>query len=159
MKTRSLAFALCVALASVAGSASAGVETDQFTMSLTVEAACAIDASGTSTNDTLSPMASGLATTTYLQVVCNDQLPYVLEIDNLAGGVFVLEDATSGLTVQGNMSQTPGGISVGSVANGDGWSRVGTGIWEVVPLAYSYDFAATPAVGVYTGLKTASVNF
>ena len=161
MKLRSLTFVLGAALASIAGSASAGVETDQFNMTLTVEAACAVDASNTSTNDSILAGGSGFSSATYLQVVCNDQLPYVLEIDNQTGGVFTLQDASTGLTVEGTMSQAPGpgAAKVGTIANGEGWSRVGTGLWESIMLAYLYDFNNSPAVGVYTGVKTASVSF
>lgn len=158
MKKLSLALASAVLLMGAASSASAGDVSGQFDMTLIVEAACAIDTTNTGRSHTLSGGNVGVGSATNINVVCNDQLPYVLEIDNQAGGIFTLTNA-DGLTLNGTMTAGFGGPALGSAANSEGWSRVGTGTWESVQVGYMYDFGMSPPVGIYAATKTATVTF
>ena len=117
-----------LALVGVAGLASAGVITDQGTITVNVESGCTllpipdveIGATDISENGAFTPIS----------VLCNDQLPYTLEVSSDANGFVPVTDTTNGRTYQVQILQEDQ-VSIWSTkANQGEVNAVGSGQWQ-----------------------------
>lgn len=157
---------LTLALAAILGatSASAATLSDQATITVDVIPYCQLTPPGDQVFDLSSNNFSQRVT--YIQVYCNENLPYTLETDADPNGQVNLVDAGSGLVVPAYLRQQTGpGLyqaAWGQAAYGEAISRNGTGGIDnlMFRIDVNYDslggtYGIRPAVGSYT--KT--VNF
>lgn len=161
----------CVLAASVlafgvVGAASAGTVNDNFTITLTVDAMCSIDQAAGDIN-MVHNAASGTAGSgvTALGITCSQDLPYTVEVDSNVGGNIVLTDASTMKTVGATLkfndysTGTYNPILWGSVANGEAFSDIGTGVRKDFSIDVVYDEGRHPASGVYTDTRNIAVNY
>lgn len=164
MKTAAkITLALAALLAGTA--TSAATLTEQSTITVDVLPYCQLTPPGDQVFD-LSNGTNYAQRVTYLQVLCNQDMPYTLETDADPNGRVFLADQVSGLVVPAYLRQQtgPGAYDTpwGQAAYGEGWSRTGTGGLENVMFRIDVNYDSIgmvmgnkPAVGSYT--KT--VNF
>lgn len=154
-----LAVALAVLGSPLMASAD-GVTNQQGSVTVTVEAGCS-----------LTPMSDiNIAVDTGSQasfsggfsLLCNDQLPYIVEIDNAAGGIKILSDPVTGNQDAVVWFQQEDGSPWGANTNGEAITGTGTGTWEYKPFSVWYNLqgdAGLIPVAQYEAVSNVTLTF
>ena len=164
-KKHTLALALAVASMAALGSANAGTLTDDFNITLQVDAMCAIIQPAGDISMIHDATGGNLAGSgnSALAVACNLDLPYTLEVDTDFGGGAVLTDAAIGKSVLVNvqLADNANGVLVpwSSAINSGQFDAIGTGSRQDYTINASYALGRQPSVGVYTTVKNITLNF
>lgn len=154
--------------ATLTGNASAGTVTDDLTINLTVPASCTLEATDIDMYHQRWWAAGGNAVSS-VSVVCNNELPYVLEVDAGPGGEVVLADAATAKTITSRLlivqnPTIPTQRVWGTMANGEAVNGVGEGIATIYHVeahygAVGWGYGEMPAAGVYTATRNVLLHF
>lgn len=148
---------LAIALFGAAGVAQAQSVNDSMGVTVDVSASCELMARA---GHNIIVPGNGMSGSQFgmYGVKCNDQLPFVLAIDGTtAGGQVTVTDTNTGRSYQAKMVQAATNVPWGTVANGEAYSGVGTGLWNNIPVrvTFNQDLAyGRPQVGDYNGTIT-----
>lgn len=157
--------ALAIASAFAVGSASADTLSDDFNITVTVDAMCAIVQPAGDISIIHDATGGNLAGSgdSALAVACNLDLPYTLEVDTDFGGGTVLTDAGIGKSVLANvkLADNANGVLVpwSSTLNSGQFDAIGTGLRQDYTINASYALGRQPSVGVYTTTKNITLTF
>ena len=136
MRKLSLASAIAAACLFTAGVASAADVNDQVLLELDVAATCAIKAQDAVVSAATGDFSDrggflGADTSAVIQsqvsIACNQDLPYTIETNADANGMFTLTGQSTGTTVQAKMVRDEDELAWGSLANAEQYSGVGDG--------------------------------
>ena len=164
-KKLALASAMAVALMAALGSASADTLTDDFNITLQVDAMCAIIQPAGDISMIHDATGGNLAGSgnSALAVACNADLPYVLEVDTDFGGGALLTDSSIGKSVLVNVQLADNANGVlapwSTAINSGQFDAIGTGLRQDYTINASYALGRQPSVGVYTTLKNITLTF
>lgn len=108
---------------------------------------------------------------TGIGVICNDQLPYTLELSSEVGGYFPITDSNTGRTYKVQLLKPNQTEAWGTIANGDELASIGTGQvqfhWAQVKWSNAYNDNGNGTAGVwyrpekgdYYGQVTVTLNY
>lgn len=104
-------------------------------------------------------MLTGAKQSHHARVVCNLDLPYIIEVNSGPGGLVVLTDGSTGKSIDAYMLQGDEIHIWGQASNGNQISDVGTGLPQDIPFWVDGRWGYTVPVGTYTTVKTATLTF
>lgn len=150
----------------LAGTASAADITDSINLTVQVDPACRIfQAPGdvSMIHDSTGGNTAGDGNTV-MSVICNNNLPFNLEVDTNMGAEVVLTDANTGKSVIATLKIDESGNGYnpafwGSTANNMQFNGSGTGAYQVFSIDVNYGNGRMPAVGTYTNGSNVLLNF
>lgn len=150
------------------GNAFAGQDAATFTTTLVVESYCQItDPAGDIYHihdaGVLGNNTFGVEGTS-MQVLCNRDLPYTIEVDSATNGGVILTDTATAKVLPAKLLiydqlTDPAHQTWGSVANGEEYHHIGTGFDQNIGLFLQYDTGVIPDVGIYTDTRNLTLSY
>lgn len=137
-----------------------GVTNQQGSVTVTVEAGCTLAPIGDINIEI--ETGSQMSVSRGFSLLCNDQLPYIVEIDNAQGGIKVLSDPVTGNQGAVVWFQQEDGSPWGTNANGEAITGTGTGAWEYKPFSVWYNLqgdAGIIPVAQYEAVSNVTLTF
>lgn len=152
------------ALALMPASSLAQVATTNFTVQITIQAACQINSAGNLDFGTSGVISGNVDATSQIAVQCTASTPFSLGLSAGAGTSATVANrlmtSPAGATISYSLYTTAAHTTVwGNTVGSDRQTGTGTGAPQIFTVYGRVPAQTTPALGVYTDTVTATLNY
>ena len=155
--------ATSVCLLPFANTASAAITTSNFTVQVTIAAACTINSASTLDFGSQGVLTANVDQTSTLDIQCTNSTPYNIGLDagTGSGATVAVRKMTSGVnTVNYTLYSDFARATVwGNTVGTDTFGAIGNGVSQKYTVYGRVPAQTTPAPGIYTDTVTVTVNY